>query len=114
LFNSASVIKMPVMVMAFQMADEKKLNLQERIEFKKSDYRGGSGVLRSFDIGLAPTIHDLITEMIITSDNSATDLLIARVGGVARVNQWLKDNQFTESRLNHTAYELFRQRYEFV
>src|SRR5262245_24559665 len=75
LFNSASVIKLPVMVIAFQMADEKKLNLDERVEMKKSDYRGGSGVLRSFDVGISPTIRDAITQMIITSDNSATDIM---------------------------------------
>src|SRR6476646_10382550 len=42
LFNSASVIKLLVMVIAFQMADEKKLNFDERVEMKKSDYRGES------------------------------------------------------------------------
>ena len=113
-FNSASVIKLPVMVIAFQMADEKKLNLAERVEMKKSDYRGGSGVLRSFSVGISPTILDVITEMIITSDNSATDLMIAKVGGVDRVNQWLKQNDYAELRLVHTTYELFRQRYEFI
>src|SRR5215471_20837574 len=56
LFNSASVIKLPVMVIAFQMADEKQLNLQDRVELKRSDYRGGSGVLRSFEVGLSPSI----------------------------------------------------------
>jgi beta-lactamase class A len=114
LFNSASVIKLPVMVIAFQMADEKKLNLDERVEMKKSDYRGGSGVLRSFDVGISPTIRDAITQMIITSDNSATDIMIAKVGGIDRVNQWLKQNNFTELRLVHTTNELFRQRYEFI
>src|SRR5205807_3148182 len=114
LFNSASVIKLTVMVIAFQMADEKKLNLLERIEMKKSDYRGGSGVLRSFSVGLSPTILDAITQMIITSDNSATDIMIAKVGGIDRVNQWLKQNGYNESRLVHTTYELFRQRYEFI
>src|SRR5262252_5321568 len=111
LFNSASVIKLSVMVIAFQMADEKKLSLDERVELKKSDYRGGSGVLRSFNVGLSPTIRDAITQMIITSDNTATDLMIAKVGGVDRVNQWLKQNNFTELRLVHTTNELFRQRY---
>src|SRR5215831_7801317 len=114
LFNSASVIKLPVMVIAFQMADEKKLNLDERVEMKKSDYRGGSGVLRSFDVGISPTIRDAITQMVITSDNSATDIMIAKVGGIDRVNQWLKQNGFTELRLVHTVNELFRQRYEFI
>ena len=75
-FNSASVIKIPVMVIAYQMADRKQLDLNERFEMKKSDYRGGSGVLRMHNIGLAPTIRDVITQMIITSDNSATDIMI--------------------------------------
>ena len=46
LFNSASVIKLPVMVMviAYQMADRKELNLDERVEIRKSDYRGGTGI----------------------------------------------------------------------
>jgi beta-lactamase class A len=114
LFNTASVIKLPVMVIAFQMADVKQLNQQDRVELKRSDYRGGSGVLRSFEVGLSPTIHDLITQMVITSDNTATDLMIAKVGGIDRVNQWLKDNHFSESRLIHTTNELFRQRYEIV
>ena len=114
LFNSASVIKLPVLVMAFQMVDTKKLDLTQRVEFKKSDYRGGSGVLRSFSVGLSPTYLDLLTQMVITSDNSATDVMIAKVGGVDRVNQWLKENGYSELRLNHTTYELFRRPYELV
>jgi beta-lactamase class A len=114
LFNSASVIKIPVLVMAFQMADQKKLNLSDRIEMGPGDYRGGSGVLKFNDIGQKPTIHDVLTEMVITSDNSATDLMIAKVGGVARVNQWLDENGYKNLHLNHTAYELFRRRYELV
>lgn len=114
LFNSASVIKIPVMVMAYQMADRKQLNLDERFEMKRSDYRGGSGVLRSFDPGASPTIRDLITQMIITSDNSATDIMIAKVGGTAKVNEWLSQSGYKELRLNQTTYELFRKRYELL
>jgi beta-lactamase class A len=113
-FNSASVIKIPVMVIAYQMADRKQLDLNERFEMKKSDYRGGSGVLRMHDIGLAPTMRDVITQMIITSDNSATDIMIRKVGGVDRVNQWLKENGYNELKLMQTTYELFRKRYELV
>jgi beta-lactamase class A len=114
LFNSASVIKIPVMVLAYQLADQGKLNLNERVEMKRSDYRGGSGVLRQHDVGLAPTIRDLITQMIITSDNSATDMMIAKVGGVARVNQWLKESGYNNLILKQTTYELFRLRYELA
>ena len=111
-FNSASVIKIPVMVLAYQLADKKALSLDARVTVGKDDFRGGSGVLRYHDPGLQPTVRDLITQMIITSDNSATDLMIARVGGMAAVNSWLQSGGYTDLRLNSTIYEVFRRRYE--
>ena len=111
-FNSASVIKIPIMVLAYQMAEQGKLKLDARVTMTKADYRGGSGVLRTHDPGLQPTVRDLITQMIITSDNSATDLMITQVGGVAPVNGWLKSNGYADQRLNMTIYEVFRRRYE--
>ncbi len=82
MFNSASVIKIPVLVLAFQMADKGALNLDERITIRKEDFRGGSGIFRHHDAGLQPTFRDVLLQMVITSDNTATDLAIARVGGV--------------------------------
>jgi len=111
-FNSASVIKIPIMVLAYQMAEQGKLKLDARVEVRKQDLRGGSGVLRYHDVGLQPTVRDLITQMIITSDNTATDLMITQVGGVAPVNAWLKANGYDDLRLNTTIYEVFRRRYE--
>ncbi|MBM3782554.1 MAG: serine hydrolase, partial [Acidobacteria bacterium] len=49
-FNSASVIKIPVMVMAYQMAEAGRLDLQARVPIGKADRRGGSGVLRYHDL----------------------------------------------------------------
>jgi len=111
-FNSASVIKIPVMILAYRMADHQQLNLDERIVIKPSDLRGGSGILRYHDAGLNPTIRDLITQMIITSDNTATDLMIAKVGGKEKVNEFLKQNGITASFLVQTVFELFRKPYE--
>jgi beta-lactamase class A len=111
-FNSASVIKLPVMVLAYRLADQQKLDLGRRVEFRKSDVRGGSGVLRYHEPGLNPTLRDLVMQMIITSDNSATDLVIAAVGGVRAVNEWLKSQGYATSRLHSTLYEVFRKRYE--
>ena len=113
-FNSASVIKIPVMVMAYQMADKGTLDLNARVTIGKVDRRGGSGVLRYHDLGLQPTIRDVITQMIITSDNTATDIAIARVGGVAAVNQWLTANRYTDLKLNFTILDAFRNRYDLV
>ena len=108
IFNSASVIKIPVMVLAFQMADRGELKLDERITIRKEDIRGGSGIFRYHDEGLQPTFRDVLMQMIITSDNTATDLSIAKVGGVARVNAWLKQAGYADGqRLTQTTGELF-------
>ena len=113
-FNSASVIKIPIMVLAYQLAEQGKLKLDARVTMNRRDVRGGSGVLRYHDLGLQPTIRDLITQMIITSDNTATDMMITQVGGVDAVNHWLKANSYPELRLNTTIYEVFKRRYAFA
>jgi beta-lactamase class A len=107
-FNSASVIKIPVLLLAYQLADKNLLSLDERITIRKEDIRGGSGVFRYHDAGLQPTLRDVLMQMVITSDNTATDIAIAKVGGVARVNAWLKENGYADSlRLTQTTGELF-------
>ena len=111
-FNSASVIKIPVFVMGYQMAEKKTLDLEARVTIAKTDKRGGSGVLRYHDVGLQPTIRDVLMQMVITSDNTATDIAIAKVGGVAAVNTWLQANNFAPAlKLNTTIFEVFRNRY---
>src|SRR5687768_17004426 len=90
-FESASTIKVAIMVRAFQLADEKKLDLTSRYELAANDYRGGSGILKYSDIGLELTLHDLITQMIITSDNTATDIMVAKVGGREKLNEFLRE-----------------------
>ncbi len=108
LFNSASVIKIPVLVLAFQMVDRGELKLDERTTIRKEDIRGGSGIFRYHDAGLQPTFRDVLLQMVITSDNTATDLAIAKVGGVARVNAWLKEKGYAEGlRLTQTTGDLF-------
>jgi beta-lactamase class A len=107
-FNSASVIKIPVMMMAYQLADRGALSLDERLTISKADIRGGSGVFRYHDVGLQPTLRDVLMQMVITSDNTATDLAIGKVGGVARINAWMKENGFGEGlRLAQTTGDLF-------
>jgi beta-lactamase class A len=107
-FNSASVIKIPVLLLAYQMADTGTLSLDERITIRKEDIRGGSGIFRYHDLGLQPTLRDVLMQMVITSDNTATDIAIGKVGGVAAVNAWLKANGYAETlRLTQTTGELF-------
>jgi beta-lactamase class A len=113
-FESASTIKLAVMILAFQLADAGKLDLAQPYALKPQDYRAGSGVLRFLDPGARLTTHDLIELMIATSDNSATDLVIGKVGGPAAVNAFLRRAGYRDLRLNKTVFEHFRWRYEVL
>src|SRR5262249_34612203 len=104
-FSSASVIKIPIMVRAFLLAEAKQLSLDERVEIRRADLRDGTGVLQYHDVGLAPTVRDLITEMVITSDNTATDLMTLKVGGVEKLNAWLADAGYAHIRMVGRGYE---------
>ena len=93
-FSTASVIKLTFMVRAYQMADRKELNLDERITLTRAHLRHGTGVFQYHDAGLQPTLRDAITEMIITSDNTATDLVLMKIGGPVAVTKWLADSGY--------------------
>src|SRR5690349_21607016 len=50
-FNSQSVIKIPIMVRAFQMADAGALDLDARVPLHRADLRDGTGILQFHDDG---------------------------------------------------------------
>ncbi len=105
--NTASVIKLPVMVLAYRDADAGRLDLNERHTIRTEDLRRGSGLLQTFTVGLQPTLRDLVTQMIVTSDNTATDLVIAKVG-LGRVNRLLDSLGYRETRLRMSVGQTFR------
>ncbi|MCC6929123.1 MAG: serine hydrolase [Gemmatimonadaceae bacterium] len=106
--NTLSVIKIAVMLQAFRDVEGGKLKLTDRYVIRPEDLRRGSGLIQTFDAGLNPTYRDLIEQMIITSDNTATDIMIRTVG-LARVNTMLAQLGFRETRLNRTTGDLFRE-----
>jgi beta-lactamase class A len=105
--NTASVIKMPVMIRAYRDAEAGKLDLNMRHIVKPEELRRGSGLVQTFAPGLNPTLRDLITQMIITSDNTATDIMIATVGR-ERVNGMLDSLGYRATRLHMTTGDLFK------
>ncbi|HKO29063.1 MAG TPA: serine hydrolase [Solirubrobacteraceae bacterium] len=105
--NTVSVIKIPVMILAYRDADAGRLDLDQRYTIRPEDLRRGTGLLQTFTVGLQPTVRDLITQMIITSDNTATDIMIAKVGR-ERVNRMLDSLGYCQTRLRETIGDLFR------
>ncbi len=90
LFYAASVIKVPIMAAVFSSVQEGQLNLSDPIVLKKEDFVGGSGVLQHLTPGTSLTLYDIITLMIIQSDNTATNMLIDLVG-VEKIQRMMRE-----------------------
>ena len=82
----ASVLKVPVLLEVLQQAEEGRISLDEPIAPMATHRTFGSGVLKELSNEVRMSVHDLAILMIVLSDNTATNALIALVGGVAAVN----------------------------
>ncbi len=79
-FPTASAIKIAVMLEAWHQAAEGGLSMDEPLTLRDADKVGGSGVLNGLSDGLRFKIRDLIHLMIVLSDNTATNILVHRLG----------------------------------
>ncbi|MGG4168034.1 serine hydrolase [Rossellomorea vietnamensis] len=82
-YSAASLIKIPILLEGFRQAQEGKISLSDRVTIPKEGRVGGAGVLVSLSDHLTLTVKDLLTLMIIVSDNTASNLLIERLGSNA-------------------------------
>lgn len=89
--DTMSVIKIPLMAEAFRQIEAGKFALTDRVALTDAAKQPGTGIIRSLDAGVLLTVKDLLTLMIIVSDNTATDLLFDKVGGVEPVNQLMTE-----------------------
>ncbi|GAA5534338.1 serine hydrolase [Deinococcus aluminii] len=97
-FPAASTIKVPLLLLALEEAQAGHLDLRERVVVRAEDRVPGAGVLHELGPGLTPTWEDLLTLMIVVSDNTATNLVIERLG-LERVNDWLGERGLSGTRL---------------
>ena len=79
-FPSASLIKLPIMIEGFMQSLSGILELDEVISVKNIPKVGGAGIVQYMSPQSYISIHDLLTLMIIVSDNMATNYLIERLG----------------------------------
>lgn len=84
-FPTASVIKLAVLVEAFHQIAEGKISPDTKITLRASDKVGigDSGTINELHDGTELTVSDLLNLMIVVSDNTATNLIVARLGTVA-------------------------------
>ena len=84
---AASTIKLPILIALFQDVDAGKVQLAENLTIDKQSIAEGSGDLQSRKPGTKVSILVAATKMMTISDNTATNLLIDRLGGKSALNQ---------------------------
>ncbi len=77
---TASVIKLPILVHTLMLQHEGVLSLNERVTLTDADKKPGSGILTQLTSGLTLSLRDACMLMIAVSDNTATNLVLDRVG----------------------------------
>lgn len=101
--SAASTIKIPILVAFFQEVDAGKIHLDEKLTLTESNNVSGSGSMQYQGIGKQYSAIHTATQMIVTSDNAATEMIIERLGGAEALNQrfreWGMENTVIRNRL---------------
>jgi len=96
--ETMSTIKIPLMIEALEQIKAGKFALTDKYTFVQADSQPGTGTIQRLDPGAVMTVKDLITMMIIVSDNTATEVLYRMVGGPEAVNRRMDAMGLTKTR----------------
>ncbi len=97
---TASLIKLPIMLEAYRQAAEGKFSLDDRVTFTDDDKTPGSGILSThFSSGASFSVRDAIRLMIAYSDNTATNLVLAKIG-LPATNQTMEGLGFPNTKVH--------------
>ncbi|MBI4533026.1 MAG: serine hydrolase [Candidatus Melainabacteria bacterium] len=80
-FSAASMIKIPILVELLKQMDTKTIKPDQRLTIRQDLIAGGSGYLQWRPVGSYVTVAEAAELMIVTSDNTATNLIIDLLGG---------------------------------
>src|SRR4030095_3890244 len=97
--RTASTIKLPILCALESLVAAGKVKWDERIILKPEDKVSGSGVLASLEDHTELTVRNLAILMIVLSDNTATNLILDRIGADA-VNDYLDTIGLVKTRVN--------------
>jgi beta-lactamase class A len=85
-FPAASVIKLPILIAFFQDVDAGKVSLREKLVMRPELIASGSGYMQDLAPWSSYSAAYTVGKMIETSDNTATNMIIKRMGGAGVLN----------------------------
>jgi beta-lactamase class A len=101
-FSAASTIKLPILLAFFEAVDAGQIDLNEMLIVERNTIASGSGTLQ-YSPGKELTALKTATQMIVISDNTATNMIIDRLGGKEFINSrfraWGLQNTYIQNKL---------------
>jgi len=89
-FATASIIKLPVLVQLFRSIEKNQLSIYDEMPLTEYYRTEGSGSLQFKAANSKYSIDNLARVMITESDNSATNMLMARLGSMTDINSGIR------------------------
>ncbi len=86
-FSAASIIKLPILIAFLQDVDAGKISLDETLVMTPDVIVGGSGELQDLPPDSKFTALQTLNKMITISDNTATNMIVKRMGGLEVLNE---------------------------
>ncbi|CDZ75736.1 beta-lactamase [Peptoniphilus sp. ING2-D1G] len=96
--RSASTIKLLIMAELMRRVKNKEFSLSDKIAVTKDNFTGGDGILKELEYHHEFSLKELVTLMIIVSDNEATNILIDLLG-MENINKLGKNLKLKEADL---------------
>lgn len=91
IYPAASIIKLPVLVRMFKSIEANQFTIYDEMKMTEPYRSSGSGNLQYSQAGRSYTMDYLAKIMIQDSDNTSTNMIMAKLGGMEDVNIGLRD-----------------------
>jgi len=78
-FVAASTIKVPINMLLYDMVQDKKVNINEKLKYMDVDFENGAGILQKMDLSKPISIKTLSDYSIIYSDNIAINMILRKI-----------------------------------
>jgi beta-lactamase class A len=103
-FPTASLIKFPVLVELYRQAEEGRVDLDTWITLRAEDKVTGSGILTPhFSAGATLKLRDAARLMIAFSDNTATNLVLDKIG-IPSTGETMRKLGCPSTRIHHKVF----------
>ncbi len=91
LYSAASIIKLPVLVRLFKSIEANQMTIYDEMVLTDYYQSSGSGNLQYAQTGRKYSLDSLAKTMIQDSDNTSTNMIMSKLGGMDDINTGLRD-----------------------